>query len=227
MVSSMKSRTEIRSLMSDTDVFGVFASSFPPCGVTYALNPLKLGTLNRIRDQRRLARVSPAGMIRRHCRCAAPSYQTFIWRIRNMLGLVRSCCVTYLRTVRMACLLLLKEGMRLRCQAGFQPSTDFSCMKKILIGFLVVLNYGLLSARHRLISVEFSKQFLLPVLVIKGLLLLLFKPAGRAESGLSLICRQEGSAPSAEVVQDFRSEPHFISFRASLKALNTSLMYRF
>lgn len=49
MVSSMKSRTEIRSLMSDTDVFGVFSSSFPPCGVTYALNPLKLGTLNRIR----------------------------------------------------------------------------------------------------------------------------------------------------------------------------------
>ena len=47
-----------------------------------------------------------------------------------MLGLVRSCCVTYLRTVRMACLLLSKEGMRLRCQAGFQPSTDFSCMKK-------------------------------------------------------------------------------------------------
>ena len=144
-----------------------------------------------------------------------------------MLGLVRSCCATYLRTVHMACLLLLKEGMRLRCQAGFQPSTDFSCMKKILIGFLVVLNYGLLSARHRLISVEFSKQFLLPVLVVKGLLLLLFEPAGRAESGLSLICRQEGSAPSAEVVQDFRSEPHFISFRASLKALNTSLMYRF
>lgn len=211
--------------MSDTDVFGVFASSFPPCGVTYALNPLKLGTLNRIRDQRRLARVSPAGMIRRHCRCAAPSYQTFILRIRNMLGLVRSCCVTYLRTVRMACLLLSKEGMRLR--AGFQPSTDFSCMKKILIGFLVVLNYGLLSARHRLISVEFSKQFLLPVLVIKGLLLLLFEPAGRAESGLSLICRQEGSTSSAEVVQDFRSEPHFISFRASLKALNASLMYRF
>ena len=100
-------------------------------------------------------------------------------------------------------------------------------MKKILIGFLVVLNYGLLSARHRLISVEFSKQFLLPVLVIKGLLLLLFKPAGRAESGLSLICRQEGSTSSAEVVQDFRSEPHFISFRASLKALNASLMYRF
>ena len=99
-------------------------------------------------------------------------------------------------------------------------------MKKILIGFLVVLNYGLLSARHRLISVEFSKQFLLPVLVIKGLLLLLFEPAGRAESGLSLICRQEGSASSAEVVQDFRSEPHFISFRASLKALNASLMYR-
>lgn len=64
-----------------------------------------------------------------------------------MLGLVRSCCVTYLRTVRMACLLLLKEGMRLRCQAGFQPSTDFSCMKKILIGFLVVLNYGLLPGR--------------------------------------------------------------------------------
>lgn len=155
------------------------------------------------------------------------SYQTFILRIRNMLGLVRSCCVTYLRTVRMACLLLSKEGMRLRCQAGFQPSTDFSCMKKILIGFLVVLNYGLLSARHRLISVEFSKQFLLPVLVIKGLLLLLFEPAGRAESGLSLICRQEGSASSAEVVQDFRSEPHFISFRASLKALNASLMYRF
>lgn len=213
--------------MSDTDVFGVFASSFPPCGVTYALNPLKLGTLNRIRDQRRLPRVSPAGMIRRHCRCAAPSYQTFILRIRNMLGLVRSCCVTYLRTVRMACLLLSKEGMRLRCQAGFQPSTDFSCMKKILIGFLVVLNYGLLSARHRLISVEFSKQFLLPVLVIKGLLLLLFEPAGRAESGLSLICRQEGSTSSAEVVQDFRSEPHFISFRASLKALNASLMYRF
>jgi hypothetical protein len=29
------------------------------------------------------------------------------------------------------------------------------------------------------------------------------------------------------VVQDFRSEPHFISFRASLKALNASLMYRF
>ena len=227
MVSSMKSRTEIRSLMSDTDVFGVFASSFPPCGVTYALNPLKLGTLNRIRDQRRLARVSPAGMIRRHCRCVAPSYQTFILRIRNMLGLVRSCCMTYLRTVRMACLLLSKEGMRLRCQAGFQPSTDFSCMKKILIGFLVVLNYGLLSARHRLISVEFSKQFLLPVLVIKGLLLLLFEPAGRAESGLSLICRQECSASSAEVVQDFRSEPHFISFRASLKALNASLMYRF
>lgn len=101
-------------------------------------------------------------------------------------------------------------------------------MKKILIGFLVVLNYGLLSARHRLISVEFSKQFLLPVLVIKGLLLLLlFEPAGRAESGLSLICRQEGSTSSAEVVQDFRSEPHFISFRASLKALNASLMYRF
>ena len=116
-----------------------------------------------------------------------------------MLGLVRSCCVTYLRTVRMACLLLSKEGMRLRCQAGFQPSTDFSCMKKILIGFLVVLNYGLLSARHRLISVEFSKQFLLPVLVIKGLLLLLFEPAGRAESGLSLICRQEGSTSSAVV----------------------------
>lgn len=227
MVSSMKSRTEIRSLMSDTDVFGVFSSSFPPCGVTYALNPLKLGTLNRIRDQRRLVPGSPAGMIRRHCRCVAPSYQTFILRIRNMLGLVRSCCMTYLRTVRMACLLLSKEGMRLRCQAGFQPSTDFSCMKKILIGFLVVLNYGLLSARHRLISVEFSKQFLLPVLVIKGLLLLLFEPAGRAESGLSLICRQEGSASSAEVVQDFRSEPHFISFRASLKALNASLMYRF
>ena len=144
-----------------------------------------------------------------------------------MLGLVRSCCVTYLRTVRMACLLLSKEGMRLRCQAGFQPSTDFSCMKKILICFLVVLNYGLLSARHRLISVEFSKQFLLPVLVIKGLLLLLFESAGRAESGLSLICRQEGSTSSAEVVQDFRSEPHFISFRASLKALNASLMYRF
>lgn len=227
MVSSMKSRTEIRSLMSDTDVFGVFASSFPPCGVTYALNPLKLGTLNRIRDQRRLAPGISSRHIRRHCRCAAPSYQTFILRIRNMLGLVRSCCVTYLRTVRMACLLLSKEGMRLRCQAGFQPSTDFSCMKKILIGFLVVLNYGLLSARHRLISVEFSKQFLLPVLVIKGLLLLLFEPAGRAESGLSLICRQEGSTSSAEVVQDFRSEPHFISFRASLKALNASLMYRF
>ena len=64
-----------------------------------------------------------------------------------MLGLVRSCCATYLRTVHMACLLLLKEGMRLRCQAGFQPSTDFSCMNKILIGFHVVLNYGLLPGR--------------------------------------------------------------------------------
>ena len=213
--------------MSDTDVFGVFASSFPPCGVTYALNPLKLGTLNRIRDQRRLA----PGISSRHDPSSLSMRSTVIsdlhlenpehaWPRSVVLRDISSDGAHGLS-------LLSKEGMRLRCQAGFQPSTDFSCMKKILIGFLVVLNYGLLSARHRLISVEFSKQFLLPVLVIKGLLLLLFEPAGRAESGLSLICRQEGSTSSAEVVQDFRSEPHFISFRASLKALNASLMYRF
>ena len=149
-----------------------------------------------------------------------------------MLGLVRSCCVTYLRTVRMACLLLSKEGMRLRCQAGFQPSTDFSCMKKILIGFLVVLNYGLLSARHRLISVEFSKQFLLPVLVIKGLLLLLFRTSrksrvrsvshlptggfhilGRSGSGFSFGTAFHFLSRIVEGFERFVDVPVLISFR--------------
>lgn len=173
MVSSMKSRTEIRSLMPDTDVFGVFASSFPPCGVTYALNPLKLGTLNRIRDQRRLA----PGISSRHDPSSLSMRSTVISDLH-----LENPEHAWPRSVVLHD--ISSDGAH-----GFQPSTDFSCMKKILIGFLVVLNYGLLSARHRLISVEFSKQFLLPVLVIKGLLLLLFEPAGRAESGLSLICR--------------------------------------
>lgn len=226
MVSSMKSRTEIRSLMSDTDVFGVFSSSFPPCGVTYALNPLKLGTLNRIRDQRRLV----PGISSRHDPSSLSMRSTVIsdLHLENPEhAWPRSVVLHDISSDGAHGLSFALERRHETSHAGFQPSTDFSCMKKILIGFLVVLNYGLLSARHRLISVEFSKQFLLPVLVIKGLLLLLFEPAGRAESGLSLICRQECSASSAEVVQDFRSEPHFISFRASLKALNASLMYRF
>ena len=214
--------------MSDTDVFGVFSSSFPSCGVTYALNPLKLGTLNRIRDQRRLA----PGISSRHDPSSLSMRSTVIsdLHLENPEhAWPRSVVLRDISSDGAHGLSFALERRHETPMTGGLPTVNcfflyeknthrFPCRSELR---------SLAGPSHRLISVELSKQFLPPVLVIKGLLLLLFKPAGRAESGLSLICRQEGSAPSAEVVQDFRSEPHFISFRASLKALNTSLMYRF